>query len=298
MSDILIKLIDGYSILFIIFGIMVISGWVKSKGYFLPVYDWIIRKVKSKRAVVFLISLITGVLPIPGRVAVSAGFLNTIAPNDSRRKIYGIIDYLSTHHYYFWSPLEKTVLVPMAVLSLSYVQFIGIMWPLLAASILVTLFYIFFVLKEDDVVIEVRNEHTNHIHTHTEKWIDWKVLIWTSVVLILGNVIKLYLGEVTDILKATSDFVAVAVLLSFLFAFATGSSGKYAGMVALLSTIFGIKYLPLFTAIDYAGYMLSPVHKCFVVGKTYFQTPVLDYYKAIGFLCGSIFIVAVLATLI
>lgn len=296
MLDILIKLIDGYTFLFIILGIMIVSGWVKSKGYFLPVYHWLTKRIKSKRGLVLAISTITGVLPIPGRVVVSAGFLNTIAPNDSRKRMYGIIDYLSTHHYYFWSPLEKTVLVPMAVLGLSYFQFLGYIWPLLLAAIVVILFYIFFILKEEDIDIELKDK--DHVCEHNEPWIDWKVIAWTGVVIVIGNAIKLYLGDVTSILSASSQYIAVAALLSFIFSFAFGSSGKYAGMVALLCTIFGVKYLPLFTAIDYAGYMLSPTHKCFVVGKTYFDTPISEYYKAIGFLCGSIFVVALLATLI
>ncbi len=46
--------------------------------------------------------------------------------------------------------------------------------------------------------------------------------------------------------------------------------------------VFGIETLPLFFAIDYAGYMLSPAHKCLVVGKSYFRTPIAEYYKAIA----------------
>lgn len=297
MLDILSKLIVGYEFIFIIFAIMIVSGWVKRKGYFLPIYQWLVTKIKSKRGLVFTISTITGVLPIPGRVAISAGFLNTIAPNDNRKKMYGIIDYLSTHHYYFWSPLEKTVLVPMAVLGLSYGQFLGYIWPLLFSALSVTLFYIFFVLKENDIEIDFKKKE-NDCCDNKEPLIQWKVLFWTAVVIILGNIIKIYLGDVTQLLSSSSQYLAVAALLSFIFSFLFGSSGKYAGMVALLCTIFGVKYLPLFTAIDYAAYMLSPTHKCFVVGKTYFNTPLVEYYKAVGFLCGSIFLVALLATLI
>lgn len=297
MFDILLKLISGYEFLFIISAIMIISGWVKRKGYFLPIYRWLVTKIKSKRGLVFTISTITGVLPVPGRVAISAGFLNTIAPNDNRKKVYGIIDYLSTHHYYFWSPLEKTVLIPMAVLGLSYFQFLTYIWPLLFAALSVILFYIFFVLKEDDIEIDFKNKDHEHCG-HTEPLIQWKVIFWTAIVIVLGNIIKLYLGDVTEILSNSSQYIAVAALLSFIFTFLFGSSSKYAGMVAILCTIFGAKYLPLFTAIDYAAYMLSPTHKCFVVGKTYFETPLVEYYKAVGFLCSAIFLVALLATLI
>ena len=62
---------------------MLISGFVKDKGYLSVVFAWINKKLKNKKAVVAVLSLFGGVLPITGRVAVSAGLLDTIA---SRRK--------------------------------------------------------------------------------------------------------------------------------------------------------------------------------------------------------------------
>jgi hypothetical protein len=273
--------------------IMIMSGWAKETGIFMPVYRWIAKNVKSKRAVVVIISAISGILPIEGRVTVSAGFLDTIAPRDKRRRLYGIIDYLSTHHYYFWSPLEKTVILPMAVLGLGYFGFISVVWPLIVTCLAVSLFYIFFILKEDDIAIDIE-EHEHCCGKHTQ-WINWKVLAWVTGVIILGNYIKVFDKEMID-LVVNSGSIAVATVLSFLFSFAMGSSGKYAGFVALLTKIFGIKFLPLFLAVDYAGYMFSPTHKCFTVGKTYFDTPILEFYKAIGLLCGSLIIVALIIT--
>jgi len=37
-----------------------------------------------------------------------------------------------------------------------------------------------------------------------------------------------------------------------------------------------------FFAIDYAGYLLSPTHKCVMIGNSYFGTPLGVYYKALG----------------
>lgn len=277
--------------------IMIASAWAKKTGFFMPAYVWIANNVKSKRAVVAIISAISGVLPIEGRVTVSAGFLDTIAPKSEKRKLYGIIDYLSTHHYYFWSPLEKTVILPMAVLGLSYPKFIILIWPLLATCILVALFYIFFVLKEDDIAIDITNNHCEHEHEHKVEWINWKVLFWVTLVIILGNYLKTFDKEMLDIVKNNGS-IAIATLLSFLFSFAMGSSSKYAGFVSLLTTVFGAKYLPLFLAVDYAGYMFSPTHKCFTVGKTYFDTPIIDFYKSIGLLCGSLILVSLLMVLL
>lgn len=279
--------------------IMVASAWAKKTGFFMPLYIWIANYVKSKRTVVAIISAISGVLPIEGRVTVSAGFLDTIAPQNAKRRLYGIIDYLSTHHYYFWSPLEKTVILPMAVLGLSYTGFLYLVWPLIATCLIVGLFYIFFVLKEEDIAIDLSGKKCEHDHSrdHKVEWVNWKVLFWVTAVIILGNYLKTFDKEMLEIVK-NSGSIAIATLLSFLFSFAMGSSSKYAGFVSLLSTIFGAKFLPLFLAVDYAGYMLSPTHKCFTVGKTYFDTPIGEFYKAIGLLCGSLIVVSMIMILL
>ena len=278
--------------LFYIMAIMFAAGYVKDTGLFLPVYNWLIDNIKSKRAVVTLISMVSGVLPIPGRVTVSAGFLDTIAPKKKGREKYGIIDYLATHHYYWWSPLEKTVILPMAVLGLSYGGFISIVWPIILAYAAVLIYYIFFYLQESDVDVKISKSKCEHDKVGWKNWIDWKVIGWVAAVIVLGNYLKTYSGDVTAYLEGSST-VVIAMIASFFFSFMLGSSGKYAGFVALMAGAFGIQYLPLLLVIDYAGYMLSPVHKCFVVGKTYFNTPLKDYYYAIGLLLVALFAAAI-----
>lgn len=271
--------------------VMVLSAWAKKTNVFMPVYRWIAVNVKSKRAVVAIISAMSGILPIEGRVTVSAGFLDTIAPNDSRRRVYGIIDYLSTHHYYFWSPLEKTVILPIAVLGIGYFDFLYLVWPLIFTCLVVGAFYIFYVLKEDDIAIDLDKASKPCCDHGSTQWVQWKVLAAVAGVIIVANFIKSFDTYMFEAVKSSGS-IAIATILSFLFSFAMGSSGKYAGFVSILSTIFGPQYLPLFLAVDYAGYMFSPMHKCFAVGKTYFDTPIQDFYKAIGLLCGSLVMVA------
>jgi len=290
-------LLNGIWYVAFLAAVMLFATWAKRTNIFMPVYRWVAENVKSKRAVVAIISAISGILPIEGRVTVSAAFLDTIAPTDKRRRIYGIIDYLSTHHYYFWSPLEKTVILPMAVLSLSYFNFIILVWPLIATCLIVALFYIFFVLKEEDIAIDLEKNKTCEYHDHKTPWIQWKILAIVAFVIILGNFIKSFDVHMYEIVKNNGS-LAIATLLSFLFSFAMGSSSKYAGFVSILSTIFGTQYLPLFLAVDYAGYMLSPTHKCFAIGKTYFDTPIEQFYKAIFLLCGSLIAVAFIMVLL
>ncbi len=127
----------------------------------MDVFRLLEQKVKSKKMVVFLVSLFGGVLPIPGRVALSASMLNSIAPVDNKkRKKFGIIDYLATHHYYLWSPLEKTVIIPMAVLGLTYSKFMLYVWPLLLITGLYITYYILS-LEDDEIDIVVKDEPIN-----------------------------------------------------------------------------------------------------------------------------------------
>jgi hypothetical protein len=58
-----------------------------------------------------------------------------------------------------------------------------------------------------------------------------------------------------------------------------GSSGKYAGLVSILVKGFGIHYLTWFLCVEYAGYIISPMHKCLLIGQQYFGTPLKKYYS-------------------
>lgn len=288
--------LNNQQFLILLASVMALSFSAKKTQVFLPFYKWIANNVKSKRAVVALISLFSGVLPISGRVAISAGALDTIAPEDQKkRKNYGIIDYLSTHHFYFWSPLEATVLLPMAALNISYWTLIGKIWPLLATAVVVILFYIFKVLKEDDIEIDIpdkplknKDKQPSQIEAEAKRdrkqLIDYaRVLLFTGIVIILSNIVKANIDTINSFVEAAhkNNLLILVAFAGFLASFALGSSSKFAGFVVLSVGVFGIETLPLFFAVDYAGYMLSPAHKCLVVGKSYFRTPLKDYYKAI-----------------
>jgi hypothetical protein len=287
---------NNQQFLILLASVMGLSFAAKKTQVFLPFYRWISRTVKSKRAVVALISMFSGVLPISGRVAISAGALDTIAPEDQKkRKNYGIIDYLSTHHFYFWSPLEATVLLPMAALGISYWELMGRVWPLLATAVIVILFYIFKILKEDDIEINIpekalkkKDKQPDQIEAEAKRdrkqLIDYaRVLLFTGIVIVLSNIVKANFDTINAWIEGAhkNNLLILVAFAGFLASFALGSSSKFAGFVVLSVGVFGIETLPLFFAVDYAGYMLSPAHKCLVVGKSYFRTPLKDYYKAI-----------------
>ena len=99
-------------------GVFIVIGVVKEYNL---LHLQFLGRFKDKRISAVLFSMLAGVLPVPGRVTSSAGLLDTIATKDpDKRKHFGIIDYLATHHYYMWSPLEKTLILPLAALGISY----------------------------------------------------------------------------------------------------------------------------------------------------------------------------------
>ena len=280
--------------------VMIISGYVKDLGLLVPVYTLIKSSVKSNRMIVFLLSCVTGVLPIPGRVTVSAGVLNTIAPKDkAKREIYGIIDYLSTHHYYLWSPLEKSVILPMAALGISYIAFLEYMLPLLLMTFIVIFYFIFFVLSENDVEIEmVNNDSQKVIEKNPFNYLNFHSLIFLFFIIILSNYARTHTEMLYEYVSYFSNSFALISVVAFMSSLALGSSSRFAAITVLCTGIYGIEYLPWFFVIDYAGYMLSPAHKCFYIGKSYFNTKLVDYLIAISILLLSLVIVSVIMSFV
>ena len=322
-------ILKGQIYLFLVIFVMMIAGMVKEQGLFTDVFCFFAQNLKSKKAVVAVVSAITGLLPIKGRVTVSAGILDTLAPDKGccGREKFGPIDYVSTHHYYFWSPLEKTVILPMAAFGLSYTAFMGIMWPLLAVSIAFIIAYLVWGVKESDVELKTTEETikvsriTRYVLPYVAgvgaivagidflwafgsltvyymivtktfdipkllKYVDWKLVAWVALIICLANIVRTNTNEIKDFLGNTgldintlSGFTILS-LLSFAGAFALGSSSRFGAITVILSSIYGIEYLPWFFAVDFVGYLVSPMHKCVAIGMLYFGTK-LRYYMAI-----------------
>jgi len=325
--DIIVK---GQLYLFLIVFVMMIAGMIKEHNLFADIFAFFKRSMKSNRAVIAVVSALTGVLPIKGRVTVSAGLLDTLAPDDKEKRAkFGPIDFMSTHHYYFWSPLEKTVILPMAAFGLTYGAFLGIMWPLIAATFAYILWYLIFVLKESDVALKETKQKvklskiTRYVVPYivgifaviagvnfiwafgaltlyymlvTSTWdpqkllgyVDWKIVLWVAVIIALANLTRTYTGEIKEFIgttgidiETTSGFLALSGL-SFVFAWLLGSSSRFGAITVILASLYGIQYLPWFFAVDFAGYILSPMHKCVAIGKMYFGTSLTYYGKLLG----------------
>lgn len=296
-TTVLNLLIKNQWYLFYLAGIMVVAGYAKHYNWFFPIYQFVVNRVQSKRAVVAMISALTGILPIPGRVSVSAGVLDTISSDDpkSRQKL-GMIDYLSTHHYYLWSPLEKTIILPMAAFGLTYWAMLSYMWPLLVGCLGVVLFYLFVILKEEDVNIkpaDLKPDRRDGVPDPTTL-VDWQLMGLLALIIVFGNFAREYTSEIKQFTDDSGLTIIQMSIISFVGSFFLGSSSRFAALTVIATTIFGIEYLAWFFALDYAGYILSPVHKCVFIGWGYFKTPIITYYKALVFMC----IVVILFSLI
>ena len=331
--------------LIFLIGVMISSEIMRKHNLLSDVFKFISDSIPSKRGVVALISLVGGVLPIPGRVTVSAGILSGIAPccsksncNDGEkacqksRSKFGIIDYLATHHYYLWSPLEKTVILPMAALGISWGAFIGFTYPLIIITAVYITWFIFWKFSEDDIQFDssifgeynLKRLVTGFLPLITGiiilatgvvsgAWIfgtlaiyyivltksfnikelfgyvNWYLVGLLSVVLIASVFFKQHQSEFLGFIDAHKAILDMSTLSGFIavsgFAFVSawlmGSSGKYAGIVALLSSIYGIHYLVWFLTLDFFAYNVSPTHKCIHIGRMYFGTPIRKYFEAI-----------------
>ena len=327
MIDFLLK---GQVYLFLIVFVMMIAGMIKDNNLFSDVFAFLKRSIKSNRAIVAMFSALTGILPIKGRVTVSAGLLDTLAPKDKKkREKFGPIDFMSSHHYYFWSPIEKTVILPMAAFGLSYTAFLGIMWPLIATTFAYIIWYLVYMVKDNDIALAETKKKikvsriTRYVFpyimgvsaviagvnflwafglltlyyiivTQTFDWkkllgyVDWKIIAWVAVIILLANTTRLYTGEIKEFIGSTGidmnspvGFGAIS-LLAFGFAWILGSSSRFGAIMVILTSLYGIQYLPWFFAVDFAGYILSPMHKCVAIGKMYFGTSLTYYGKLLG----------------
>ena len=314
-----------------IFGIMILGGFIRQYHVLDDVYSLAKRYVRDNRLMIIITSLLGGVLPIPGRVALSAPLLDAIAPEDKRKRSeFGIIDYLSTHHYYWWSPLEKTVVLPMAVMGVSYPVFLGYTIVPLCITLAYTWWYIFTKVDPRSVVPNLEYIQDFDWQRALRGWapfiatlwfllttgkggaifffpwfaamacyysiickdwkwgkyLDGKFAVIATVVLAFSGVVGQIKGPVMEYLKSADPTMLIPVsIVAAVAAWIMGSSGKYAGMTSALVAIFGSQYLVWFLTTEYSGYLLSPAHKCLMIGQQYFGTPIRKYYKVLGGLC-------------
>lgn len=306
--------------------VLLIAKVCSLNGVFNNFFASIQNTVKSRRLSLLLLSAFSGVLPIQGRIVVSTGILSSGFAYGNRAKL-GIVNYLATHHYYLWSPLEKTVLIPMTVLGLSYTMWLNIFIPYIILSFAFLGAYVCLALNPDEIALE-QQPKSDYSPLHV-------VPLLASIGLMIYGVEAAYifgacLSYYMTITKSTPSLallrsaipitVVVAVLVSmglssvvsthfiaikefltnslfdidsirgfiyltislFTASFVLGSSGKFAGITAVCSSIYGLSWLPYIFLVEFLGYNLSPTHKCTVLSTTYFKIPIRQYVLVVG----------------
>ena len=290
--------------------VMTIAGVFREANVMGGLYSFLKNWVKSKRGLVALLSLCFGVLPIPGRIIFACGMLDSLQDKQKNNQKMGTIAYLASHHYYLWSPLEKSIIITCGILGITYLQFMSYMWIPSLLMILFSLVYIFSAVTEDEINL-IEPEEADYIRPlayvlsmaavilfsivysdysiaffsgyaasivfmeqrFSWHWYDWKVLLMATAATILGSVIGNYAAFLTSLIPLKTALIATA-MGAFVFAFITGSSARFAAVCGLIVKVVGLKFLPLIYLVEFAGYLLSPAHDCVAIAKTYFKTPV------------------------
>lgn len=237
-------LFKDISYLWMVFFIMISAGLAKEYELFAPAFAYVRNTFRSNKFVMVLLSAIGGILPIEGRVTISAGLLDTVAPKEGKgREKLGIIDYLATHHYYLWSPLEKTVIIPIAAFGLTYSGWLMTIWPLLVASLIFIFVYIWRQVNEDEVHISPGSFKLSAVMRNTlpmfvaiglyvagynfiacfglltlyyvfitQQWsakkllsyVKWDVLAIIGFIIVLGNYAKTYSSQFEALIKGST----------------------------------------------------------------------------------------------
>jgi hypothetical protein len=293
------KLVEDWQYVVALAAVLVLSYNAKKYDVFQPFYKFLAKRIKSKRAVLAITSATTAVMPINGRTVISGGILQTLAPEDKRRKKFAVIDYLNAHHFYFWSPLEASVLLPMAALHITYWQFFGRIWPMLLTVVVCALWYTFGVVKEEDVDIVIDEKRTIH-KLDRSKYLKEGALtvLFVALLNITGNILNYNSAWFDHFMHSVNkNGILIPVLIvSFAISWLLGSSEKFSGVIGITSTVFGVAYLPILFAVNWIGYILSPMHKCMLLGKRFFGADWKDYYKVLAGICAAVLLVASIHT--
>jgi hypothetical protein len=293
--------------------IMITTNIIKENMLMIDLLGVFGKYIKNTKIAVFLTSMFFGILPIPGRIVLGSSMINSLSKEKMSYKI-GVLEYLSTHHYYFWSPLEKTVIVPMSILGISYAYYISVVWPVILLSILFLAIYLWLFIKEEDINIKFPTQFLwkniflyvlpilifiliifftemlvlssvglllyysfmvklsfEDLKRHINS-INFKLIFLLMSTIVIGNIIKESGFNIVD-----QKLLISALIVSFVYSFLLGSSSKYAMISALLISAFGLEYMLLFLVVDFAGYILSPTHKCFWVALSYYEIQVKKF---------------------
>jgi len=130
------------------------------------------------------------------------------------------------------------------------------------------------------------------------KRVDWKLICVAGCIIAASTVIQQHSEQLIAVVEGltTTYGLHVCLISSFFAAFLLGSSSKFAAVTSLMVAVYGIEYLPLFYIFDFGGYLLSPSHKCLFIGKLYFQTKLVAFYRVVGIITLIMIVTALMKT--
>lgn len=136
-------------------------------------------KIPKKYIFGFTVMLL-GILPIPGRIVLINFLLSSISNKDDLK--LGTLAYISTHHYYLWSPIETSVIISLGILNISYFEFLSYtIYPLLCYIVFFILYITFYI--KDFVIIQTENIKMNYN------------TLFDIIVLFISILISIFLNE-------------------------------------------------------------------------------------------------------
>jgi hypothetical protein len=291
--------------------VMMISSVFKEANIMGGLYYHLDKRIHSKKTLIALMSLIFGILPIPGRIIFACGILDSVQEKGCNNQKMGVIAYLASHHYYLWSPIEKAVIIVYTALGIGYAGFLYYMWIPAVIAIIFSFAYIYTSVSEAElnlvepvesnsdwkvalisllavviwsIVFPEYTHYTFFIYSVSmmsyyrvpirKVDIDFTVLAMASLAILGSSIVGFFASDFTAFVASFKGTLVIALCASFVASFTMGSSAKYGALCAVMVKFFGIKFLPLFYLVDYAGYLISPTHSCVPIAKQYFKTPV------------------------
>ena len=332
--NLLVNILEQQLFIFTLISIMVIVSVYKEHQVLDDVYLVIRRVVPNDQMFILIMSTIYGILPVPGRISIATGMFDTCTNEKKPRGELGILAYLATHHYYLWSPLEKSVIIVLASAGITYIQFLNYMGIYIAMMITMTVYYVLFIMGPVQILNFKKTGKTRVLDPliliggvmiccvglvdvklffpiyglyvvcrykvlNIISRVDWKLIIIACVIISASTVIKAHSDQLIGILNTitTQYGLHVSLIASFTAALLLGSSSKFAAITALMVSIYGVAYLPIFYIFDFCGYLLSPSHKCVHIGRLYFKTKLVAFYKVVGIITLILMLTSIIKTL-
>lgn len=302
-----------------------IIGYIVTRHkIFNPMWIFLYKYFPNKKLIILIVSSVLGSLPVPGRIVLAAPMLKSYINHKDK---LGVFNFVATHHYYFWSPLEKSIIIILGGLSISYMQFMSYIWPLLLVYLIYVVMYTLFYLDYQDINDFMKDEESKdrssakllipfilfiislglsvvmhpvipftiltlyYVFISSETFNNCiKSIDWKIVLLVLSiMVIANLIKSYVQFPESYNLYSIILILLSgFVFSFLLGSSSRYAGITVIITLALGLKYLPLVFAIEYMGYFLSPFHKCVPISIGYFHTKISHFYKHVTIISSSL----------